>query len=71
MRVSKKSLVLTLCLVLSISASAPAFAAGRERDGGNPRSPIARIIQVVKRLLSSRDDILVVPIPAPAPPSIP
>ena len=72
MRVSKKSLILTFCLVAALGLSAPAFAGPRERDGGNPSRPIARIIQIVKHLLGVRgNDEPTVPMPGPSPAPIP
>jgi len=72
MRVSKKSLILTLCLTISLGLAAPTFAAARERDGGSERNPVTRILQIVKRRFGLRaNDIPTVPMPAPTGSPIP
>ena len=60
----KSSFTAAMILTVAISISAPAFGATRDRDSGNDRGPITRIVQVLKRLFGVRgNDIPTVPMP--------
>ena len=60
----QKKSSLALAIVLTVSLSAPAFAVTRDRDSGGDRSPITRIVQVLRRLFGVRaSDVPTVPMP--------